>query len=32
MNSNGIYLAHKTDNGVQSIHIDEDVLRRQSYE
>lgn len=26
MNSNGIYLAHKTDNGVQSIHIDEEVL------
>ena len=26
MNSNGIYLSHKTDNGVQSIHSDEDVL------
>lgn len=26
MNSNGIYLAHKTDNGVQSIHINEEVL------
>lgn len=26
MSQNGIYLAHKTDNSVQSIHIDEDVL------
>lgn len=26
MNNNGIYLAHKTDNGVKSIHIDEEVL------
>lgn len=26
MNSNGIYLSHKTDDGVQAVHIDEEVL------
>ena len=26
MNNNGLYLAHKTDDGVQAVHIDEEVL------